>query len=147
MSNIALSIDSDWKADATPPGVTTASLMAATLVSTLVGAVAGMAFGGTLSLPWLAIAAGLIGTLAAALVRNTVLIRAWEAAGVVDAGMPAAVVTYAAVASLAGSLAASQLIGSAGPVPAPVIGMLAGLLSAGLMGLLMVSYRMQPPKG
>lgn len=100
-----------------------------------------------MELPWLAIAAGLFGTLAAALVRNTVLVRAWQAAGVIDTGTPAAVVIYAAVASLAGSLAASQLISDVGPMPAPVTGMLAGLLSAGLMGLLMVTYRMPPGRG
>lgn len=147
MSKLTVNPATTWNDDSAPPGVTSASLVVVALVSTLMGAITGMALGGSLQVPWLAIAAGLAGILVAALVRNTVVIRAWEAAGVIDTGTPVAVVIYAAVPSLAGSLAASQLISDGGVVPAPVVGMLAGLLSAALMGLLMVSYRMHPPQG
>jgi hypothetical protein len=90
--------------------------------------------------------AGFLGTVAAGIVRNTLLINAWGAAGVEDAGTPSVVITYAAVASLAGSLAADRIALLIGAMPAIVIGGLAGLLSAVLLGLLMVTYRMNPDR-
>lgn len=99
---------------------------------------------GMASPPWLAVVAGFSGTLIAALLRNTLLVSAWETADIKDAGTPAAVVVYALVASIAGSLAAYQLVSDVGQVWSGVTGMLAGLLSAGLLSLLMVTYRMEP---
>ena len=129
------------RAHRTPyPGVTTASMLTVLLVSTAVGTVSGITLGGILPAVLMATLAGLLGAIAAGVVRNTVLIRAWEAAGVEDAGTPLAVIVYAIVASLAGGLAAHQLISLAGPVWSGITGMVAGLLSGGLMGLLIAAH-------
>jgi hypothetical protein len=143
MSNVTQTIHNEQSASLS--GITTASLLVVTLISTAAGAITGLALEHVVSPVVLAVLAGLIGTLAAGLVRNTLLISAWGAAGIEDVGTPAVVVSYAAVASLAGSLAAFQLMStSAAPAWPPLTGALAGLLSAGLMGLLIVTYRMQP---
>jgi hypothetical protein len=92
----------------------------------------------------LALIAGFLGTVIAGIVRNTLLIRAWDVAGVKDAGTPLVVTVYSAVASLAGSLVAYQITGLAATTEPVLIGSLAGVLSAVLMGLLMVAYQMIP---
>jgi hypothetical protein len=128
-----------------PEGIISASLLVVVLVATLGGALTGLALSDAASPVALAVISGLIGTLAAGIIRNTLLITAWGAAGVEDVGTPAVVVAYAAVASLAGSLSAFQLMTAANaPIWPALTGALAGLLSAGLMGLLIVTYRMQP---
>jgi hypothetical protein len=71
-------------------------------------------------------------------------VHAWGIAGVEDTGTPVTVVTYAAVASLAGSLAADRIALLVGQMPSVVIGGLAGLLSSVLFGLLMLTYRLTP---
>lgn len=144
MTNVSDAAVRDWQNTASLSGVTTASLLTVILVSTIVGGLAGMFLNGSVSPALTAVLAGLTGTLAAGLARNTVLIRAWNAAGIDDGGTPAAVIALAAVASLAGSLAAYELIGAAGPVWPGVTGMFAGLLSGVLMGLLIIAHRMQP---
>jgi hypothetical protein len=127
------------------PGVMTASLLTVLLVSTVVGGVTALALKGVLSPAISAVAAGLVGTVAAGLARNTLLVRVWEAAGVEDAGTPASIVFSAAVASLAGSLSAYELAGEIGRVWPGVLGMLAGLLSAALMGMLMLAHALALP--
>lgn len=122
------------------PGVTTASLLTVVLVSTLVGALTGMALHGAVAPVMVAIAAGLFGTIAAGIVRNTLLIRAWNAAGVEDLGTPVGVIVSSAVASLAGSLVAFELVSGIGPIWSGVTGMLAGLLSSAFMGILMLAF-------
>lgn len=144
MTRVSHAMVSDWRNTASLPGITTASLLTVTLVSTVVGAFIGMGMDGKVSPPLAAVVAGLLGTFAAGLVRNTVLIRAWSAAGIVDLGTPITVIVLAAVASLAGSLAAYELISSAGPVWPGVTGMVAGLLSGVLLGLLMIATGMKP---
>ncbi len=134
-----------WDAGTGLSGVTTASLLVVTLVATGVGAATGLMLENVVEPLAIAVLAGLVGTLAAGLVRNTLLIRAWGAAGIEEVGTPALVISYAAVASLAGSLSAVQILtASAAPAWPPLTGALAGLLSAALMGLLIVTYRMQP---
>jgi hypothetical protein len=129
----------------TPEGIISASLLVVVLVATLGGAVTGLTVGDAVSPVALAVLSGLIGTLAAGVVRNTLLISAWGVAGVEDVGTPLVVLAYGAVASLAGSLSAFQLMMAANaPIWPALTGALAGLLSAGLMGLLIVTYRMQP---
>ncbi|HEX2841370.1 hypothetical protein [Hyphomicrobium sp.] len=143
MSNVAPNLNPRQTADLVP-GITTASVLVVTTVSTIVGGLVGMFLYGMASPAWLAVVAGFSGTLIAALLRNTLLVSAWETADIKDAGTPAAVVVYALVASIAGSLAAYQLVSDVGQVWSGVTGMLAGLLSAGLLSLLMVTYRMEP---
>jgi hypothetical protein len=92
----------------------------------------------------LAIIAGFLGTVLASTVRNTLLVHAWGLAGIADSGTPITVVSYAAVASLAGSLAADRIALLVGQMPSIVVGGLAGLLSSVLLGLLMLTYRMVP---
>ena len=125
-------------------GVPSASLLVVMLVATAIGALVGLLLGGWLEPVLLAVIAGFLGTITAGIVRNTLLIDAWGAAGVEDTGTPIVVVTYAAVASLAGSLAADRIALFVGAMPAVVIGGLAGLLSAVLLGLLMIAYQMNP---
>ena len=142
MSNVT---QSGWESESNASGITSASVLVVTLVATAMGGLTGLALEGVAHPVAIAILAGLIGTVAAGLVRNTLLISAWGAVGIEDVGTPAVVVSYAAVASLAGSLSAVQIMSaSAAPDWTPLTGALAGLLSAALMGLLIVTYRMQP---
>ena len=96
------------------------SLIVVLIVSTVIGSLAGLSLGGWLAPVLLAVIAGFLGTIAAGIVRNRLLIDVWGSAGMKDAGTPAIVVTYAAVASLAGSLAADRI--------ALLIGAMFGLL-------------------
>jgi hypothetical protein len=142
MSNVT---QSGWESESYASGITSANVLVVTLVATAMGGLTGVALEGVAHPVAIAILAGLIGTVAAGLVRNTLLISAWGAVGIEDVGTPAVVVSYAAVASLAGSLSAVQIMSaSAAPDWTPLTGALAGLLSAALMGLLIVTYRMQP---
>jgi hypothetical protein len=136
-----------WESDTGVSGITSASLLVIVLVATAFGALTGVVLEGAVGPVALAILAGLIGTVTSGIVRNTFLVSAWDAAGVEDVGTPGVVVAYAAVASLAGSLSSVQLMSATAAPDWPVLtGALAGLLSAGLMGLLIVTYRMPPRK-
>lgn len=125
-------------------GLMTASLLVVFLVSTAVGAFVGLALGGIVDPVWLAIIAGFAGTVVAGITRNTLLVNAWGAAGILDVGTPVVVVIYAAVASLAGSLSAYHLTAYAGMAASALLGALAGVLASALFGLLIVTYRMSP---
>jgi len=66
-------------------------------------------------------------------------------AGVDEARIPTVLVVNAAIASIAGSLAAHDLMGFVGAQTSPaLLGALAGLLSAVLMALLMITYHFNP---
>lgn len=140
---IAQNRSQTWE-DTTPPGVTTASLLVVLAVATALGALVGLALGGRVESGLLAMAAGFLGTVAAGIVRNTLLTRAWAAYGVEDEGTPTKVVFFAALASFAGSLTADRLLLFVGAMPDVVLGAFAGLLSAMLMGLLMLAHRIVP---
>ena len=144
MAKMTKTISQQWEEAANLAGVRSASLLVVMLVATAIGALVGLLLGGWLEPVLLAVIAGFLGTITAGIVRNTLLIDAWGAAGVEDTGTPIVVVTYAAVASLAGSLAADRIALLVGAMPAVVIGGLAGLLSAVLLGLLMIAYQMNP---
>ncbi|HXG79432.1 MAG TPA: hypothetical protein VNJ31_08865 [Methyloceanibacter sp.] len=155
MSSVANAIALRLKGT-TPAGVTTASLIVVLLVSVVIGALTGLLFDRLVNPLLVAIAAGLAGTVAAGVARNQLLARAWAAAGIEDTGTPIRVTVYAAVASLAGSLAAERLVrllseapglvvhAQVGDVPGIVLGAFAGLLSSVLFGLLIVTYRIMP---
>lgn len=69
-------------------GITTASLLVVMIVGTIVGALVGMLLGNSLPPgPWLAILAGLAGTVAGAVVRNT-LVDQGIAVGEYEAALP-----------------------------------------------------------
>ena len=143
MSSTQSILSQSWD-DTVPTGVTTASLLVVLAVSIAMGALVGLALGGRVEAGILAMASGFVGTVVAGIVRNTLLVRAWGDYGVQDAGTPVGVIVYAALASFAGSLAADRIMLFAGAVPGVVLGAFAGLLSAILMGLLMLAYRMTP---
>jgi len=144
MSSIATNVSARWRDATNLSGVTTASLLVVFLVATGIGAATGMVLDSAVNPVVLALIAGFLGTVIAGIVRNTLLVRAWGVAGVKDTGTPLVVTAYSAVASLAGSLAAYQITGLAAMTEPVLIGSLAGVLSAVLLGLLMVAYRMIP---
>ncbi|MCJ7599053.1 MAG: hypothetical protein MUO41_10615 [Methyloceanibacter sp.] len=124
--------------------MTSASILVVVLTAAVVGAVVGLALGGVISNEVvLALVAGFLGTMAASVVRNT-LVHRFSGMGPDDSRMPNVVLTFAVIASIAGSLAGhdiATLLGEASPV---WIGTLAGLFSSVLMSLLMITYYMNP---
>ena len=146
MAKTTKTISQQWEEAANLAGVPSASLLVVMLVATAIGALVGLLLGGWLEPVLLALIAGFLGTITAGIVRNTLLIYVWGATGVEDAGTPIVAITYAAVASLAGSLAADRIALLIGATPAVAIGGLAGLLSGVLLGLLMMAYRMNPDR-
>jgi putative effector of murein hydrolase len=77
------------------------------------------------------------------IVRNLAIARG-AGVGPDDSKTPGLVVVYAIIASLAGSLAAKEVTDFS-ELTAPVaLGALAGLFSACLLGLLMITYHTHP---
>jgi len=121
-----------------------ANLIIVLLVGTAVGALVGLGLGGIITHPlYLAIIAGLIAIIVAGVVRNTIMTRTSFDPDV--SRIPFIVVVYAAIASLAGSAAAVEIDHASGLVSPVWIGTMAGLISAVLMALLMITYHMTPP--
>ena len=125
--------------------MTTASVLIVMIVATVVGGVIGMVLGGSVNVFVLAIAAGFLGVIAAAIVRNYILVRVAQS-GPDDSGIPAIIVVFSLVASVAGSLAAEELSDEILQFPPALLGAFAGLLSSVLMVMLMVTYHMNPDK-
>jgi hypothetical protein len=128
-----------------PPGVTSASLIVVILIGAAVGAAVGGMLGTTeLSQPLIALASGFIATIVAVIVRNKLLYRL-SGVGPDDARMPTLVGVFAVIASIAGSLAGKEIIDdAAGTYSAVWLGTVAGMSSAILMSLLMITYHMYP---
>ncbi|HEY4265234.1 MAG TPA: hypothetical protein VGM72_07950 [Micropepsaceae bacterium] len=64
-----------------------------------------------------------------------------------ESKVPMVLVVNAAIASIAGSLAAHDLMGFVGAETSPaLLGLLAGLLSAVLMAMLMITYHTHPER-
>ena len=126
-----------------PQGVTSASLIVIILVAAAVGAAVGGIIGDGMPAPLLAIISGFLATIVSVIVRNRLLNRL-SGAGPDDARIPVVVGVYAAVASIAGSLAAKEVIDDLGGAHPVWIGTVAGLASAILMALLMITYYMYP---
>jgi hypothetical protein len=124
--------------------MTSANLLVVLLVGTVVGALAGLGLGGIIANPWyLAIVAGFLGTIAGGIARDFI-VRRGGGLGPDSSRTPTLVLVYAAVASLAGSSAALEVVDHSG-VASPVwIGTLAGLFSAILMAMLMITYYTTP---
>ena len=124
--------------------MTSASLLIVLLVSTAVGAVTGLAAGGSLGSLSVAVLAGFLGTIIGAVVRNLVLSRG-AGVGPDDSKTPMAVIVYAAIASLAASAGAVEVAQRSDLASSPVwIGTLAGLFAAILMAMLMITYHTKP---
>lgn len=128
-----------------PEKNTSASLIVMLLVSVLVGAIVGAILGAAYVSPtWLALIAGLCGTLAALFARNTIVNRI-AGIGLNDFNIPAVVMVYTLIASVAGSLAAKEVLDSAAAyISSGLLGGIAALFSAILMSMLMLTYYLNP---
>lgn len=122
------------------PGTISASLIIVIFVATAIGALIGLVLSGTeLSSRTIAIIAGLVATTVASIIRYKVIFLG-AGFGADDTRVPGLVVTYSAIASIAGSLAAHDLYGDVlGQMPV-LLGALAGLFSAIIMAMLMITY-------
>lgn len=129
-----------------PEGLISASLVIVTVVAIAIGGVIGLLLGAFVppGSRLIALPAGFIATVVASIARYK-----WVASGaradVDEAKIPMVLVTNAAIASIAGSLAAHDLMGFVGAQTSPaLLGALAGLLSAVLTALLMIAYHTNP---
>jgi hypothetical protein len=124
--------------------MTSANLLVVLLVGTVVGALAGLGLGDFFSNPWyLALAAGFLGTIVAALVRDFI-VRRGGALGPDSSRIPALILVYAVIASLAGSSAATEVAQQSDMTASVWLGTLAGLFSSILMSMLMIVYFTHP---
>jgi hypothetical protein len=115
------------------------------LVGAVVGALTGLALGGTLTGFYLAVVAGFLGTIVAGVARNEIMKR--SGSGPDDSKIPNLVLVYSAVASLGGSSLADEIV-RIGGIDSPVwLGTLAGLFSCILLAMLMITYYMNPETG
>ena len=125
--------------------MTSANLLIVVLVGAVVGALTGLALGGTLSGFYLAVVAGFLGTIVAGIARNEIMKR--SGAGPDDLKIPNLVLVYSAVASLGGSSLADELV-RLGGIDSPIwLGTLAGLFSCILLAMLMITYYLNPETG
>ena len=123
--------------------MTSASLLIVIIVGTVVGALIGLAIGGGMDPLYLAIVAGFLATIIGAIARNVIMVR--SGSGPDDSRTPMLVVVYSAVASLAGSAAAVEIARRSDLADTSVwIGTLAGLFSAILLAMLMITYHTNP---
>jgi uncharacterized membrane protein YeaQ/YmgE (transglycosylase-associated protein family) len=125
--------------------MTSANLLIVIIVGAVVGALTGLALGGTLHGFYLAVVAGLLGTLVAGVARNEIMKR--SGAGPDDSKIPNLVLVYSAIASLGGSALADEIVRIGGIDSAVWLGTLAGLFSCILLAMLMITYYMNPETG
>lgn len=120
-------------------GVISASLIILILVATVVGCVVALLLNGMVGSRILAVLSGLIAAVAASIARYR-LVYGNAGEGQDEKGIPGVLIVNVAIASIAGSLAAHDVTINAG-VPEPaILGGLAGLFSAILMALLMITF-------
>ena len=135
------------------------SLIIVLIVGSAVGAFTGLAIGGLVPELYLAMIAGVLATIVAGIVRNTIMTRVGlepDSSGVqpalmmiysavaIDRRIPLRVIMYSAVASLAGSVAA-VLIAAVGEITSSIlVGTLAGLFAGTLMAMIIMIYDMNP---
>ena len=122
-----------------------ASLIILVLVGLAVGGGVGVLLEGMMpGTRVLAIVAGFTATIVASIARYKVFFLR-RRKDVDEARIPMVVVVNAAIASIAGSLAAHDLMGIASDQISPsLMSAIAGLLSAILMALLMITYHSSP---
>jgi hypothetical protein len=115
------------------------------VVAGAIGAGVGVLLGGFIpNTRSIALAAGFIATVVASIARYK-LVFLGAHAGADESRIPMVLVVNAAIASIAGSLAAHDLMGFAGGQTSPgMLGAVAGLLSAVLMAMLMITYHSNP---
>lgn len=126
-------------------GAISASIIILILVATAIGAVIALVLQDTgLGSRTVALISGFVATIVASIARYKILYLG-AGSGPDESRIPTVVLTYAAIASIAGSLAAHDLNGTLIDLHVPgFLGALAGLLSAILMAMLMITYHMNP---
>lgn len=123
--------------------MTSANLLIVLIVGTVVGALTGLGLGSFFGNQfYLAILAGFLGTIIGGIARNFIMARGSGAES--DSRTPTLVIVYSAIASLAGSSAAMEVAQQSEVSASVWIGTLAGLFSAILMALLMITYHTNP---
>jgi hypothetical protein len=122
-------------------GAVSASLIILILVAAAIGTIVALGLQDTgLGSRTIALIAGFLATLAASVARYKIVFLG-AGKGSDESRVPALVLIYAAIASIAGSLAAHDLYGVIADTSSTVfLGSLAGMLSAVLMAMLMVTY-------
>jgi hypothetical protein len=134
------------------------SVIIVLIVGSAVGAFTGLAIGGLVPELYLAMIAGVLATIGAGFVRNTIMTRMGlepdssgtrpvlmmiYSAVAIDRRIPLRVIMYSAVASLAGSVAAVQIAAVGEVTSSVLVGTLAGLFAGTLMAMLMLVYDMR----
>jgi CRP-like cAMP-binding protein len=131
----------------------------------VVGAATGLVLGGLVDNLSLAIIAGILATVIAGIVRNTIITRIGTepelegmpqlktpqlgiiySAVAIDRRIPLRVIAYSTISSLAGSMSAVQVATQGGLNSSVLIGTLAGLFSGILMAMLLLAYNLPRPK-
>ncbi|WP_072390975.1 hypothetical protein [Hyphomicrobium sp. CS1GBMeth3] len=122
-------------------GAISTSIIVLVLIGTAIGAIVGLVLDGVLpGTRSLAIIAGLAATVLASIARYK-LVFLGAGVGRDERKVPGVLLVNAAIASIAGSLAAHDLADLiAQPPSSVIIGTFAGLLSAVLMALLMITF-------
>ncbi|HVZ04725.1 hypothetical protein [Hyphomicrobium sp.] len=122
-------------------GTVSAGLIVLILVAAAIGAIVTIILQNTGLEPRLiAIISGFVATIAASIARYRVVFLG-AGRGPDDSKIPSLVVIYAAIASIAGSLAAHDInLSFEGDTATVFMGALAGLFSAILMAMLMITY-------
>lgn len=132
-----------------PQGATSASLIIVILIGAAVGAgVGGLLEGVIVEKAWLAIIAGFVATIIAGIIRNA-LIHGVSGAGPDTLKIPGVVITFAIVASVAGSLAAHEILDDypdvyEGAGSGIWLGTVSGIFSCVLMAMLMITFYLHP---
>lgn len=122
-------------------GSTSASLIVLILVAAAIGAITTIILQNTgLGPRTIAIISGFVATIAASIARYKVVFLG-AGSGPDDSKIPSLVLIYAVIASIAGSLAAHDInLTFDGDTATVFMGALAGLFSAILMAMLMITY-------
>jgi hypothetical protein len=151
--------------------MTSVNLLIVMIVGALVGTFTGLALGGVVDNLYLAMIAGILATIIAGIVRNTIMTRVGTgpelegmprppelegmpqpqlmiiySAVAIDRRIPLRVIAYSALASLAGSTSAVLVATQSGVTSSVLIGTLAGLFSGILMAILLLAYDIPRPK-
>jgi len=151
--------------------MTSVNLLIVMIVGALVGTFTGLALGGVVDNLYLAMIAGILATIIAGIVRNTIMTRVGTgpelegmprppelegmpqpqlmiiySAVAIDRRIPLRVIAYSALASLAGSTSAVQVATQSGVTSSVLIGTLAGLFSGILMAILLLTYNIPRSK-
>lgn len=126
-------------------GLISASILIIVLIAVAIGALVGLALEGVIpGTRSLAVLAGFIATVIASIARYKVVFLG-AGAGPDESRVPMVLVINAAIASIAGSLAAHDLVNEVGGSGSSVfLGALAGLFSGVLMVMLMITYHTNP---